>query len=77
MVDKSSTIHQTLVRVLEERLLVISLRNEIDQLKAKHAKFKKETENFRDKFQKVIKELKLKYNWMMYFTCLQCVARTR
>lgn len=70
-------MQRTLSIVREERLAVISLRNEVEQLKAKYVKFKKETENVREIFQKLIVELKLKCNRLMYFACLRCVTYTR
>ncbi|XP_022164709.1 RAD50-interacting protein 1 [Myzus persicae] len=74
VVGPNSNMVKTLSKVREERLLIVSLRKEVEQLKSKYAGFKKETESIRTVFQKLIEDLKYKCNRMTYFTCLQCVT---
>lgn len=77
MVGENSSICKSLSKIHDERLTVISLRKEVEELKSKYAKFKKETENIRSVFQKLIDELKYKCNRMIYYVCLQRVTSKR
>ncbi|XP_060856696.1 RAD50-interacting protein 1 [Metopolophium dirhodum] len=74
VVGTNSNMVKTLSKVQEERLAIVSLRKEVEQLKSKYAGFKKETESVRTVFQKLIEDLKYKCNRMTYFTCLQCIT---
>lgn len=77
MVGENSIMCKSLSKIHEERLTVISLRKEVEQLKLKYAKFKKDTENVRGVFQKLIEELNQKCNRMTYFVCLQRITSKR
>lgn len=68
---------QTLSKVHEERLEIISLRKKVEQLKFEYAKFKEDNENIKVTFQNLIKDLKYKCNRYTYFTCIQCVSSKR
>lgn len=77
MVGESSKMYKILKKVHDERLTIISLRNEVQQLRLKYHKFIKETDNFRSTFQKLIEDLKYKCNRMIYFSCLRFIASKR
>ncbi|XP_060843962.1 RAD50-interacting protein 1 [Rhopalosiphum padi] len=74
VIGPNSNMVKTLNKVHEERLSIVSLRKEVEELKSKYAGFKKETESIRTIFQKLIEDLKYKCNRMMYYTCLQCIT---
>lgn len=73
VVGPNSNMVKTLNKVHEDRDRIVSLRKEVEQLKSKYAKFKKETESIRTIFQKLIEDLKYNCNRMIYFTCLRCI----
>lgn len=77
MVSENSNICKILKNVHNERLTIISLKNEVEQLRLKYGKFKKETDNFRSTFQKLIEDLKYKCNQMIYYSCLRFIASKR
>lgn len=77
MDDEDSNIFKILNKVYKERQTVILLRKEVEQLKLKYVRFKKETQNIRNVFQNLIEDLKLKSNRMMYFACLRAITFKR
>lgn len=77
VVGKNSNMLKTLNAIRDERLSIISLKKDIEQLKTKYAQFHKETESIRSVFQNLIEELQYKCNRLTYFACLQCVRSQR
>lgn len=70
-------IYKILNKVQAERLEIISLRKEVDEMKSKYFKFKGDIGNFRSVFQKLILNLKYKCNKLVYFACLRSVICKR
>lgn len=66
-----------LCEVHSERLEIVSLKKDIEQLKLKYTAFKKDTESIRKVFQKLIEDLKYKCDQLIYFGCLQRVTSKR
>lgn len=73
----SGDLYKILSKVRADRLEIISLRKEVDEMKLKYYKFKKDIESFKSIFQNLIYDLKYKCNKLVYFACFQSVISKR
>lgn len=70
-------IYKILNRVQAERLEIISLRKEVNDVKLKYYRFRRDIGNFRSVFEKLILNLKYNCNKLVYYACIQSVIRKR
>lgn len=67
-------MYKILKKVHDERSTIISLKNEVEELKLRYNNLKKDTDTIKNTFKKLIVDLKYKCNQLIYFSCLRFIA---